>query len=130
MNHQQSKKRCDVSGKLFQFGTFTLASGAISQWKIECDELTSEEWQCLAYLGHKMLPAFGDVVGVPRGGWPFAQAMRAYATEGPTLVVDDVFTTGGTMRKHLFKGDLALVAFARNPPPSYIKAIWTLGGVQ
>lgn len=54
---------------LFQRGDFTLASGARSFWKIECDNLSDEEVAILARLLAERIPtAFYDVVGVPRGG--------------------------------------------------------------
>jgi orotate phosphoribosyltransferase len=113
---------------LFQIGDFTLASGKSSLWKIECDGLTDEDWDCLAMLGWAKVPDFGSVVGVPRGGLKFAKAMEDYATAGPRLVVDDVFTTGESIRKVMRDGDLALVAFNRatTPPPSWLYSIWSL----
>jgi hypothetical protein len=66
---------------LFQLGDFTLASGASSLWKIECDALTPEDWQALAQMAVEILPPFGEVVGVPRGGVPFADALRPFVTK-------------------------------------------------
>lgn len=115
---------------LFQLGKFILASGQESRWKLEADALDDGDWECLAYLGSQIVPAFGSVVGVPRGGLAFARAMEKYATSGPRLVVDDVFTTGGSLRKILEAeeddGFFALVAFARKPPPSWLYAVWTM----
>jgi hypothetical protein len=101
-----------------------------SLFKIECDALTPEDWACLAYLGSSLVPKFGEVVGVPNGGLAFAEAMSHFSRRSrwprPRLVVDDVYTTGGSIRKIMREGDLALVAFARKPPPPDIRAIWTL----
>lgn len=81
---------------LFQLGNFTLSSGNPSAWNIECEALTPADWATLAYLTAQRAKEFRDVVGVPRGGLPFADALRPYAVDaGPILVVDDVLTTGG-----------------------------------
>jgi orotate phosphoribosyltransferase len=115
---------------LFQLGNFTLASGAPSAWKIECDALTAEDWDCLAFLGLRIVPSFGSVVGVPRGGLPFARAMSQYVTSGPRLIVDDVFTTGGSLLPFMDgeRGSIALVAFARNPTPPWLYTIFQCSG--
>lgn len=103
---------------LFQLGNFTLASGQTSPWKLECDALDDGDWECLAYLGSRIVPSFGSVIGVPRGGLPFAKAMEKYITDGPRLVVDDVFTTGKSLAPYLNEYTFALVVFARTNPPS------------
>lgn len=115
---------------LFQTGDFTLASGQKSTWKIECDALTPEDWAGLAAMAVQFLPAFGAVLGVPRGGLPLARALERYATVGKTLVVDDVWTTGGSMKRFIAERNLeeyfGLVAFARNPPQSWVTALFTM----
>lgn len=105
---------------LFQLGNFTLNSGAKAAWKIECDALTSRDWDALARMAADVLPPFGSVWGVPRGGLPFAAALDKYATcdcggpraahargefhtfsahRYPALVCEDVCTTGGSMER-------------------------------
>lgn len=87
---------------LFMTGDFTLNSGAKSPWKIECDALTKEDWEGLAAMARQFLPKFSAVVGVPRGGIPFADALRQYATGDPAhpvLIAEDVCTTGGSIRR-------------------------------
>ncbi len=84
---------------LFKLGEFTSAAGLKLPFKIECDALDDDDWKCLAWLASQMAPAFGSVIGVPSGGIPFANAMQQYVTEGPPLLVDDVWTTGTSMRK-------------------------------
>jgi orotate phosphoribosyltransferase len=121
---------------LFQTGDFTLASGAKSRWKIECDALSADDWAGLAAIAVQHLPPFGAVMGVPRGGIPFADALRPYATSGPTLIVDDVWTSGGSMRKflaeqrfnplHNMDDVIGLVAFARNPPEPWVTALFQM----
>ena len=113
---------------LFQFGRIKLHSGEISQWKIECDALTDEDLETLAYMGAKIIGDFSAVEGVPRGGLRFAKHLKQYITKtGPLLIVDDVLTTGNSMIE--FKADrkaLGLVIFNRSKYycPSWIKAIF------
>jgi len=121
---------------LFVGGHFTLHSGAPSRWKIECDVLTWEDWHTLATIAVRELdiPPFGQVVGIPRGGTALAEQMESYSIAGVkhTLICDDVWTTGGSMRKmqrectdgvYLVSG---LVAFARNPVDDWVKPIWRM----
>ncbi len=120
---------------LFQTGDFTLASGAKSSWKIECDVLTEADWDGLAAMAAPLLPTFREVHGVPRGGIPFAKALAPYRSGGLgcVLLADDVWTTGESMQRF---ADATLgrdvryfgvVAFARNLPPSWVASVFTMG---
>ena len=119
---------------IFKTGEFTLASGLQSTFKIDCDELTNEDLYSLALYANKFLPDFKEVHGVPRGGLRFADQMRKFAvSDGCVLIVDDVFTTGKSMIKFINDNDLdinngvhGLVIFARNPPLSWIRSIFTM----
>src|SRR5687768_15364751 len=84
---------------LFQLGDFTLASGAKSNFKIECDALRSQDWDCLAELLVKKLPPFSEVRGVPRGGLELQYRLKIYAEpqHNHIVYVDDVWTTGESM---------------------------------
>ncbi len=84
---------------LFRLGKFTSAAGIDLLWKIECNALTEEDWNCIATIVRPWLPPYGDVVGVPRGGIILASYFRPYVTQGSRhlLVVDDVWTTGKSM---------------------------------
>ena len=52
---------------LFQLGKFTSHAGKSLEWKIECDALTDEDWECLAKMISDRI-MFHEVVGIPRGG--------------------------------------------------------------
>ena len=120
---------------LFQFGTFDLASGQASDWKIECDNLTQTDWAVLAHLAAQRLAAFNAVVAVPTGGKPFAIALMEHRTEEATslLICDDVLTTGGSMerkreqvRKLTDRPVFGVCAFARGPCPNWVIPVWSL----
>ena len=66
---------------LFQTQDFRAHSGENLTWKIECDALSTAEWDTLAAMIYEYEPRnFGEVVGIPRGGLPLARALEGYAT--------------------------------------------------
>lgn len=115
---------------LFQLDPFTLPDGRVTHFKIECDVLTAKDYASLARLAVEVLPPFGDVDGVPRGGIPFADALRPYATQGPLLIADDVWVSGTSMRRHregAFGEDfsaIGIVVFARGDLDPWVKALF------
>lgn len=112
---------------LFQTGNFRLASGAESRWKIECDALTPDDWRGLAAMIAERARGFSHVAGVPRGGLPLAEALRHHVSAtGPRLLVDDVWTTGGSIAKFRQPGDVCWVVFARRPPTDGTRALFTM----
>lgn len=114
---------------LFALGDFKLASGARSGWKIEADALTPDDWDALARIAVDVLPSFGSVEGVPRGGLAFAAALRAYATTGPLLIAEDVCSTGGSMER--FRADrdaIGVCAFARGRWPEWVTPLFVYAG--
>lgn len=134
---------------LIQLGDFTLHSGAKSRFKLECDALTDDDWQALAYLVWQMVGRFGSVEGVPRGGLKLAAALEQYrcrdldgsivvaaAIPLPLLLVDDVLTTGRSMQRIYDSFDwpnapegltaIGAVVFARGPCPPWVRAVFTL----
>lgn len=123
---------------LFQQGSFSFSSGQRSTWKVECDQLNKEDWAVLAELAVAILKPFGSVYPVLRGGTPFAIALEPYVTNGPVLVVDDVYTTGASMERTGMavtqlsgKAPLGIVAFARaHYIPRWIRAVWALGACE
>lgn len=108
---------------LFVKETFQAHSGDELHWKVECDALTEEDWDCLAYMGSTLMPSFSRAVGVPSGGVPFADALNNYSVQSAEqwLIVDDVWTTGSSiaefktqfMPEELDKS-VTLVAFNRS----------------
>lgn len=122
---------------LFQEGTFHLHSGAFSRWKIECDALSEGEWDTLGLMLSEILPPFSEVVGVPRGGIKLAQAMQEFRTPGGfLLIVDDVLTTGNSMREErafretrhgLYPQDIqGAVIFARGACPIWVTPLFQM----
>jgi orotate phosphoribosyltransferase len=110
---------------LFQAGDFRLASGVRSPWKIDCDALVPADWTTLALMLRDRLPPFGAVEGVPAGGLRLAEALAPYATTGPLLVVDDVWTTGGSWERwRAGREAVGAVVFARGPVPPHITALF------
>lgn len=111
---------------MFNHGTFISHSGKQLSFKIECDDLTDNDLETLAKLVSKRLQ-FGRIKSVPTGGDRFAAALQKYCTKGPTLIVDDVFTTGRSMEKARESPyDLGVVIFARSKCPCWITPIFTL----
>lgn len=88
---------------LFQLGQFKSAAGLDLTWKIKCDALWQDDWNCIAKLAAAMVGPFYRVSGVPRGGLKLAETIAPYrnATALPWLVVDDVWTTGLSMHRHV-----------------------------
>lgn len=121
-------------GGLFQLGRFKFSSGIESPFKLECDELSLEECEALAFMGAHQVCRFGKIVPVPKGksGSPIDNAKRlADALEryikpdsGVVLIVDDVCTSGGSMEacrkeyrneRHNWPCVIGWVAFAYGP---------------
>ncbi len=100
---------------LFKLDDFKASSGAVLPFKIDCDALTPDDWDCLAAITSGKVRPFGLVEGVPRGGLPFQAALEKYKTEGQLLIVDDVYTTGGSMEEYRAgRWCQGVVVFARN----------------
>lgn len=114
-------------------GQFTLNSGAPSHFKIDCDALDDVSIRTAAFLLNQRLQrggAYGAVYGVPRGGLRLAAALVPYCDAGSThiLVVDDVWTTGGSLTeaKQRYGATMGVVLFARNPVPWWVIPLFTL----
>ena len=89
---------------LFQYGTFTSHSGIRLPWKFDADALTDGDIEVLAEIVSRKF-IFSCVYGIPRGGLRLAKALLPYCKpDYPTLIVDDVLTTGASiigMRENL-----------------------------
>lgn len=85
---------------LFNKGQFELASGTVSDFKIDCGFLSDESIEALAYkLSTKY--TFGQVFGVPTGGLRLATALNQYCSDSSDiLLVEDVVTTGNSLRRY------------------------------
>lgn len=120
---------------LFELKDFTMHSGGTGKYKIECDTLTEDDWETLAYIVSEKLQ-FRKVVGIPTGGETFAKALRKYEKEDSDviLIADDVLTTGRSMEGKrvsilLANYDCAVVgvvAFARGECPYWVKPIFQM----
>ena len=118
---------------MFELKIFTSHAGLSLGWKIECDDLTDNDLETLANLVSKQVK-FGSVYGIPRGGVRLAKALEQYCIPYdtalydimwyPRLVVDDVFTTGKSIRDVIAPGEIAVVIFARNKCPFNVLPIF------
>jgi hypothetical protein len=119
-----------MSNDLFVKRDFVMHSGGVAHWKIECDAITDSAIETLAWIIADK-GKFKRVVGVPMGGIRLAVALQKYVSnEGPTLIVDDVLTTGQSMEEAKAKiGDptaIGIVIFARNRCPSWVRPIFEM----
>lgn len=117
---------------LFKLGKFVSHSGNQLDWKIECDALTDDDWECLAKMIADRI-IFHEVVGIPSGGNKLAAALQKYCEPQNDvvtyrLVVDDVWTTGKSMKDFMDLGDFGYVVFARNQIPNGVpvRALFTM----
>lgn len=116
---------------LLQWGDFIGHSGDLLHFKIECDALTDADWEAAAHLVLERVPEpFSEVEGVPRGGLKLARPLERYATRNGLhlpLIVDDVWTTGGSMEAHRAGRDaIGAVLFARNPVAAWVRPVFQL----
>jgi adenine/guanine phosphoribosyltransferase-like PRPP-binding protein len=106
-----------------------LHSKEYSNYKIECDSLTDDDWYGLSMIAKEILPSqltsnLKDIIGIPKGGLPFAKACKEVFTINEDnkyfLIVDDVYTTGNSFKPYAKAYGIGLVAFARKR----IKSDW------
>ena len=129
-----------TSANLFTSGDFISHAGLPLKWKIECDAIRPEEWETLAQMimEYETMP-FREVSGIPTGGMALASALDKYKSPDAddfVLVVDDVWTTGMSMKDHIkenypsyLKAQVKKwVVFARRPPDDGTKALFTKPG--
>ena len=77
---------------LFQKQRFKMHSGGMSDFKIECDAITLENWKTCAFMVSRML-SFKKVIGISRGGLMFAECLKNFeiAEAKTVLIADDFF---------------------------------------
>jgi hypothetical protein len=111
---------------LFQYGNFVTHSGLTLDWKIDCDCLSDEDIYTIAMASHALLERIGypasKFIGIPSGGVRLAnklQGLFGKNDDSPPLIVDDVLTTGKSMKEVMsqYPGSKGLVIFARAPVP-------------
>lgn len=121
---------------LFQKVDLALSSGQKSDFKIECDALTDEDWECLAYFISKKVN-FHSVRGIRWGGVKLEIHLQKYCIKDdlPLLICDDVLTTGNSMTKErdefiskgIKKKDIrGVVIFARGKCPNWITPLFQM----
>lgn len=114
---------------LFIDSAFTGHAGATLKFKIECDALTDEDIDTIASIVARA-HTFSKVHGVSRGGLRLAQALVKFvSSDGLTLIVDDVLTSGMSMeeaRKEYEDETQGIVIFARGPCPDWVKPVFQL----
>jgi hypoxanthine phosphoribosyltransferase len=109
---------------LFQFGWFASHSGFQLPWKFDSAALSDGSIDALARLISGKI-VFGAVYGIPRGGERLAEALCPSATAGyPLLIVDDVLTTGRSMREARARltvdRPIGVVILARGECPDWV----------
>ena len=119
---------------LFKQGRFTSHSGQELPYKIDCDALTDEDIDCIAFIIASETD-FGIVEGIPEGGCRLVAALEPYEKpDAPfnILIVDDVLTTGASMEAakatqppEVHPDDIiGWVIFARTEPPDWVHAVF------
>ena len=103
-------------------------------FKIDCDALDYVEICLFADLILEIHPGpFANVIGVPRGGLRLANAIQSRCrieAFAPTLIVDDVLTTGESMELARRQSEAGIVfgavIFSRGPCPYWVTPVFTL----
>ena len=121
---------------LFKSINFKSHSGLNLSWKIECDVLSDPEWATISKMIMELTPPFREAVGIPRGGIKLAALLNEFATDNekdPICIVDDVLTTGESMKKFLSQYQRKLwpftigwVVFARARTPDWVSALFQM----
>lgn len=119
---------------LFEKRNWTMHTGGKAEYKIECDALTDEDIDCLAYL-ISTKGQFSKVHGVPKGGARLAKSLERYATSGGArLIVDDVLTTGSSMEQAKtelgWSDAIGIVIFARSKCPEWVLPMFQMSWIN
>ena len=121
---------------LFQSVDFVSHSGLELKWKIECDALSDPEWFTISQMIMEISVPFKEAIGIPRGGTKLGSLLNQYGTgkrKDPILLVDDVLTTGESMKQFKTKRSwrypsdyIGWVVFARNECPDWVTALFQI----
>ena len=121
---------------LFQSVDFISHSGLELKWKIECDALSDPEWFTISQMIMEITSPFKEAIGIPRGGTKLGNLLNQYGTgkrEDPVLLVDDVLTTGESMKQFKTKRSwrypsdyIGWVVFARTKTPKWVTALFQM----
>lgn len=114
-----------------------LSSGKESNFKIDCDALTDEDVECIAWLIKEKVGKFHCAWGVRSGGIRLKYALRKYECKNTDenqiiLIVDDVLTTGTSMERTKMQymtgwDDVkGVVIFARGKCPDWITPLFQM----
>lgn len=114
-----------------EFGHFVLASGKHTNVKIVVEKLLEHRWEHIErlLLGSSLPREWlcNPIYGVPTGGISLANKLFTANTPestGSAVVIDDVWTTGGTVRRFIeeigIPHPLVWVMFLRGEPPTDI----------
>ena len=122
--------------KLFHSVDFKSHSGLELKWKIECDALSDPEWFTISQMIMEISVPFKEAIGIPRGGTKLGNLLNQYGTrkkEDPILLVDDVLTTGESMKEFKTKRTwrnpadyIGWVVFARTKTPKWVTALFQM----
>ena len=114
---------------LFENKPFVSHSGVRLPFKINCDALRDKDIATIATIVHRRF-AFSKVHPIPRGGTRLAKALEQFCVPGAgTIIVDDVFTTGASMKKawhEIGHDSIGVVIYARNRCPSWVYPVFRL----
>jgi hypothetical protein len=124
---------------MFEYGAFRSHSGLILPWKLNCDDFTDRDWDCVSRIIARKF-AYAKVFGVPTGGLKMAEACNRFTAEGyPILIVDDVLTLGSSIEEQRAKAKrdypgvptFGVTVFSRQPLPGAFndgapKWVWTI----
>ena len=121
---------------LFQSVDFTSHSGLDLTWKIEMDALSDPEWFTISKMILELSPPFKEAIGIPTGGTKLGNLLNAYGTgkrKDPICIVDDVLTTGNSMKEFMTKRSwrnptkyIGWVVFARAKCPDWVTALFQM----